>query len=217
MRAGVLVSLSALLATGCIFDGDLKHRNATVPDQLEDGWLVATPESVGIDPRALAAVHDELLREDRYVGALGLLVIKDDKLVWETYLRTPADRDHYHHLGARRRRHVTVVRDGAERGGSAHPHDRRAVSEVSGLPVKGAITVGDLLTMRWGSFDATSSRSRCGSINRRIVTPCSKPMYEQALGSTTVTSIRRSSATRSRSWMDEPRRALPPPRCSHRC
>ena len=152
-------ALHALLATGCLLDGNLKHENPTVPAPLDDGWEIAAPETVGISLAALAAIHAELLREDRYVGTLGLLVVKDGKLVWETYLRSTADRDSYHHLQSATKS-VTSLVLGIVRDDLGGPSlDTRIESlfpaEMAQVEApKREITLRDVLTMRSGiAFD----------------------------------------------------------------
>jgi CubicO group peptidase (beta-lactamase class C family) len=93
LRGGLAMGLS-----GCLPDGRFKHRNSVVPEPLDDGWPIATPQDVGIDPTVLEEIHEELLRKDRQRGALGFLVIKDGQLVWETYLHDVRDRDRHHHI-----------------------------------------------------------------------------------------------------------------------
>jgi CubicO group peptidase (beta-lactamase class C family) len=83
--------LVAAALNGCFFDGDLKHDTGVVPEELDDGWEIGTPESVGLSSKALRDIHEELLREDRYRGALSFLVVKDGRLVFETYLRRRSD------------------------------------------------------------------------------------------------------------------------------
>jgi CubicO group peptidase (beta-lactamase class C family) len=151
--------LPVLVAGGCVFDGELKHENPTVPEQLDDGWEIASPESVGLDPDALAAIHDQLLREDAYVGTLGLLVIKDGKLVWETYLRTPDDRDRHHAIQSATKS-VTSLLLGIVRedlGGTSldMPIDEVFAEEMVDMEAaKHAITLRHLLTMSSGiAFD----------------------------------------------------------------
>lgn len=86
----VVLSL-AVSTTACFFDDDLKHDTGVVPEPLDDGWEIDTPENVGLSRQDLDAIQRELLREDRYRGALSFLVVKDGRLVWEAYLRGRAD------------------------------------------------------------------------------------------------------------------------------
>jgi CubicO group peptidase (beta-lactamase class C family) len=163
MRALSLLSVLAVLAVltlaGCLFDQDFKHRNTTVPAPLDDGWEIATPESVGLAPQALAAIHDELLKPDRFVGTLGFLVIKDNKLVFETYLRDPADRDHVQHMQSTTKSVTSIVfgmgRDQGWMPALDTPVCTILASSCAGLDArKQAIALEHLLTMRSGlDFD----------------------------------------------------------------
>jgi CubicO group peptidase (beta-lactamase class C family) len=136
-------------------DRDFKHRNSTTPAPLSDGWDLATPSEVGLSPIALSAIHDELLRADRFVGALAFLVVKDGKLVFETYLRDPADRDRVHHLQSTTKSITSALYGMARSQGWMPGTDATFCSilpdKCVGLPAtKQAITVEQLLTMRSG-------------------------------------------------------------------
>ncbi len=153
------LALIGLALAACLPDGTLKHRGPVVPEQLDDGWEIATPASVGLDQAALAQLHEQLLREDRSFGTLAVLIVKDGKLVWETYLRSLADRDHYHHLQSSTKS-VTSLAFGAARGAGFFPDLQATLGQllpdaVRGLdPRKAHITLEQLLTMRSGiAFD----------------------------------------------------------------
>lgn len=157
-RLGYFLSVLCM-AAGCLPDGDMKHRTTVVPEALDDGWTIDTPENVDLDPVALAELHDALLREDRSFGTLAVLIVKQGKLVWETYLRSPADRDHYHHLQSTTKS-VTSLGFGAARGAGYFPDLDADLAQflpdaVAGLDSrKGQITLQQLLTMRSGlDFD----------------------------------------------------------------
>lgn len=147
------------LGDGCLFDGSYKHRGPTTPEKLEDGWEIATPESVGLDPAALATIQDELLREDRHFGALAFLVVKDGKLVFETYLRSAADRDRLNHLQSATKSVTSLVFGIARDRGWVPELDTPLctvlVEECAELEErKHAITLRHLLTMTSGlAFD----------------------------------------------------------------
>lgn len=148
-----------LLLSGCWFDEPLKHDLGVVPEPLADGWSIATPESVGLSDAALSKIHRVLLREDRFVGTLGMLVVKDGKLVWETYLRSRADRDHYHHVQSVTKS-VTALVFGAARDRGYFPDLSESTGqlfadEMAGLdPIKSTIRLQQLLTMTSGiQFD----------------------------------------------------------------
>lgn len=156
----VAASLTLLVgAGGCWLDQPYKHRGPAVPEELGDGWVIGTPEGVGIDPAALAGIHDEILREDRHFGILGLLVIKDGQLVFETYTRSLGDRDRTHALQSVTKSVTSLVLGAARDRGTVPPLDTTLCSIVgeacAGLePAKLDITLEHLLTMRSGiAFD----------------------------------------------------------------
>jgi len=94
---GLALAVSMALA-GCAPDAAFKINGPTIPEQLDDGWAIATPGEVGISDQILEAIHADLVSEDRYYNAKSLLVVKDAKLVFETYCRDPRDRDRYGHV-----------------------------------------------------------------------------------------------------------------------
>lgn len=100
IRSVINVILSVILIAlgGCVSDMPFKYEWSTVPEQLDDGWDVALPEDVGIDPEVLHGIYMRFLSEDQYFNAKSLLVVKDGRLIFEAYCRTPDDRDTYGHM-----------------------------------------------------------------------------------------------------------------------
>ncbi|HSO35162.1 MAG TPA: serine hydrolase, partial [Labilithrix sp.] len=129
------------------------------PEPLGDGWAIATPESVGLSSAVLGGIHAQLLREDRFPGSLGMLVVKDDKLVWETYLRRRGDRDHYQAVQSVTKSVTAIVFGMARERGFFGSLDETIATifpdEMPGLaPPKPAISLRHLLTMSSGlTFD----------------------------------------------------------------
>ena len=155
VRCGSLALTAAFLG-GCLPDGHWKARHSTQPEQLDDGWKTATPESVGLDPTVLASIHADLLREDRHFGTLGFLVVKSSKLVFETYLQTPEDRERAHHIQSVTKSVTSMVFGIARKDGLFPDLDAPIsaflpASVFEGLdPRKRGITLDHLLTMRSG-------------------------------------------------------------------
>ena len=156
--AALPLALFAALASGCWLDGTMKRRGPTVPEELGDGLAIATPESVGMDPRALEAIHARLLEPDQFRAALGLLVVKNGKLVFETYLREPADRDRVHHIQSATKTVTSLVLgavrarpDGAAFADLDQPLCASFGRACDGLDAdRRAITTRHALTMRSG-------------------------------------------------------------------
>ncbi len=93
---GCVLILAAWIS--CVSDAPFKHIGPTAPAQLDDGWDVAAPEDVGISRRSLNSVYRRFISEDGFFNAKSLLVVKDGKLVFETYCRGLQDRDQYGHV-----------------------------------------------------------------------------------------------------------------------
>jgi len=153
------VAVYAIATSGCLPSGDLKHRGPVVPEDLGDGWVVATPQSEGLDAELLAEIHDELLRPDRYFTSLGLLIVKNGHLVFETYLRDSEDRDLFHHIQSATKSVTSiafgVARDRGLFGDLTQTLGELAPAKVAGLEAdKASISLEHLLTMRSGiDFD----------------------------------------------------------------
>jgi CubicO group peptidase (beta-lactamase class C family) len=170
-----------------VFDGNLKHDNGVVPEQMDDGWEIATPQSVGLSTKVLDKIHQQLLDEDHYRAALSLLVVKDGKLVFETYLRKDSDRDTPWPIQSATKS-VTSLLTGIARDQGEITSLDLTVGELFGDEVAGldsrkrSITLRHLLTMTSGiAFDNddfyvelwTDSDRRTGRLRYML----SKPMY----------------------------------------
>jgi CubicO group peptidase (beta-lactamase class C family) len=57
---------------------------ASSPEQTNDGWQTGSPASVGLDGAALAEAVD-LVHDGTYENIHSILIVKDDKLVFEEY------------------------------------------------------------------------------------------------------------------------------------
>ena len=90
--------ISLMLLIGCVSDAPFKFENTTVPQQMDDGWQIASPEDVNIDQAALNEVYKNFVSQDHFLNAKSLLVVKNNKLVFETYCRSTGDRDRYGHV-----------------------------------------------------------------------------------------------------------------------
>jgi CubicO group peptidase (beta-lactamase class C family) len=71
-----------LLVTGCSPTEAPRHYQ--VPQELDDGWQTAAPESVGLDREKIEALVQGI-RGDSYANLHSVLVVKDGKLVLEEY------------------------------------------------------------------------------------------------------------------------------------
>lgn len=93
-----LVLLPVLGTLSCIPDGTLKTNFDVVPQQLADGWQIATPAEAGLDSARVMEAYRMLWDENAYYGAKSLLIIRHGKLVFENYCQNAADRDTIAHI-----------------------------------------------------------------------------------------------------------------------
>jgi len=81
---GLLFLLVAVLASACDL-GVLPWRLAQeTPEQLDDGWDVASLDAVGIDAAAIARLANQI-EDGRYGTVHSCLIVKDGRLVYEAY------------------------------------------------------------------------------------------------------------------------------------
>lgn len=78
--------------SGCLVDAQLKTGFNSDAADAGDGWDVSTPAAEGFNETRLRSAIAPLFAEDRYVTAISLIVVRNNKLVAEAYVRTPDDR-----------------------------------------------------------------------------------------------------------------------------
>lgn len=83
---GLLAALLCFTA-GCIKDEPLKLALNMSPANLDDGWLISTPGSQGIDEEELQMAYGLFFAEEEIVTGLSLLVIRNNQIVAEGYSR----------------------------------------------------------------------------------------------------------------------------------
>lgn len=91
----IIYLICLMLLNGCVSDAPFKFEDSTVPQQLNDGWEIASPEDVNINQAALDDVYKIFVSEDHFINSKSLLVVKNNKLVFEAYCRSSKDRDRY--------------------------------------------------------------------------------------------------------------------------
>ena len=79
MRVQISVLLCVVLLVSCA-----PAHTFNVPEQTNDGWQTASLAEVGIDERTIEQVIDRV-RDNSYQNIHSILIVKDDKLVFEEY------------------------------------------------------------------------------------------------------------------------------------
>jgi len=153
---GCALAITALLA--CVSDAPFKVAGPVVPAQLNDGWEIAAPEDVGLSRQVFDGIYTQLVDESRFFNTRSLLVVKDGKLVFETYCRDFQDRDRYGHIQSATKSVTSLVFGIVNSEGYVDSLDQTLYSILpEKFPrdyVKRSIAIRHLLTMTSGlSFD----------------------------------------------------------------
>ncbi|MEM7665863.1 MAG: serine hydrolase [Pseudomonadota bacterium] len=145
------------------------------PPQLDDGWLVATPEEAGFDGAALEALTGRIATLDprrEYPHLIhSLLVARGGKLAYEEYFYGH-DREKRHDVRSLGKSFGSVMVGALQAKGHAITADHRPVASLlqsTGLPVddqrKADITLGNLMTFTSG-LDCDVNSDSAGSEGR---------------------------------------------------
>jgi CubicO group peptidase (beta-lactamase class C family) len=98
MRTLLRVLFIGVVALSCFPNGKLKTNYDVVPQQLGDGWQIATPAEAGLDTAKVMEAYRMLWDENAYYNAKSLLIIRHGKLVFENYCRDANDREIIAHI-----------------------------------------------------------------------------------------------------------------------
>ena len=91
-NCGASASLPFSLLAGSIATGTRPETSPAcgTPTALDDGWTIASPESVGLDSARLCAIAARLKETDANVHAV--VIVRHGKLVFEQYFSGPDER-----------------------------------------------------------------------------------------------------------------------------
>lgn len=148
---------------------------ATLPPQLNDGWLVATPEEAGFDRSALRALTDELATVDprnrRPQMVHSLLVARNGRLVYEEYF-FGHDRETRHDVRSLGKVFGSVMVGALQQQGHAIDASHRPIADLLSNvgrsmddPRKADITLDHLMTYTSG-LDCDANSDSVGSEQR---------------------------------------------------
>jgi CubicO group peptidase (beta-lactamase class C family) len=93
MKKHLIYLLLILITCSCLKDEDSKKPFVSyVPVNLTDGWEISTPENEKIDAQLLTSVYTDFHNRKDNWQARSLLVIRNGKLVAESYTKDDNDR-----------------------------------------------------------------------------------------------------------------------------
>jgi len=148
-----------LTLTGCIADKNLKlPYSGFNPSQLNDGWVISTPNDQGLDEIKLEQIYRTLFDEAEFTSIRSLLLVRHGNLVGEAYFRDTTDQTRPHHIQSVTKSVASLLVGIAIDQDSLVGVDVRAYDllpeSFDNVEAKRNITLGDLLTMRDGlGFD----------------------------------------------------------------
>lgn len=94
----IIIAVAFFTLNGCLKSGKLKIAKNSTPQQLDDGWSIASPQSAGLNTTLINQAIDMFFDENLYPTSQSLLIIKDNKLVVESYARDLNDRNRLHNI-----------------------------------------------------------------------------------------------------------------------
>ena len=89
----VLILPLAGLLKSCLPDGEYKIAVNYQPAQNGDGWEISDAASEGFNTGRLQEVYDMMFEQDKFLASRSLLIVKNGKLVSESYFRDKKDID----------------------------------------------------------------------------------------------------------------------------
>jgi CubicO group peptidase (beta-lactamase class C family) len=88
----IAVMTGSLAFSSCLKDEPLNLRFTDyIPVELNDGWIISTPEAEGMDSSIFENLYQHSFRDEIYPTLKALLIVRNGKLVSEAYLKDPDD------------------------------------------------------------------------------------------------------------------------------
>ena len=149
----LILLISFLSVTGCLTDSPLKMPfQSYVPPNLDDGWEIATPDEVNIDGETLKELYRYIHKDYNFWQIRSLLVIKDNKLVAESYMKDNDDRTSPRAVWSCTKQVMGILTGIAVDKGLISVNDiiLDYLPQISQYPEKNHITIENLLMMKSG-------------------------------------------------------------------
>lgn len=149
------ISLCCLLLSSCITDAPYKLEwDAYEPEQLSDGWQVEPAVDHGLNDEILRKMLDELHSEEQFFNTKSLLIARNGKLIFESYVQDKGHRDMVGHVQSVTKSLTSLATGIALSEGLIDSLDQPLFTLIpENFPSddeKRSIRIRDLLTMRSG-------------------------------------------------------------------
>jgi CubicO group peptidase (beta-lactamase class C family) len=187
--AGVvpLVFFLLLITASCLPEGQYKMPVNYEPRERADGWIISDPSSEGFNPGRLEEVYNMMFEEGSFLNSRSLLIVKNGKLVSESYFRDKNDIDRKSNIKGLTKCFTSVL--------AGFAWDLGLIDTETSLYTyipdyfdadrsKREITVEDILTMRtgleWDDMVHTRDLFNVGRFPNSVRVVLTKPMVHSA-------------------------------------
>jgi len=110
MKRTILILISLFLLSSCLKDEDLKLKTvAYLPAEQNDGWILNPVSSENFNMDIFNEVMNAVYSNDDFLLVRSLVIVKDGKLMAESYPRTLADRDEPHQLWSTTKSFISML------------------------------------------------------------------------------------------------------------
>jgi CubicO group peptidase (beta-lactamase class C family) len=110
MKQLTLILLSLFLLSSCLKDEDLKLKTVTyLPSEQNDGWVLNPVSSENFNMDIFNEVMDAVYSNDDFLLIRSMVIVKDGKLMAETYPRVLTDRDEPHQLWSTTKSFISML------------------------------------------------------------------------------------------------------------
>ncbi len=150
-----ILIITLVVLTSCLKDEPFKKEfSGFEPTNLNDGWVISSPEAENINPAKLDQAYRLLHNDDRFLMARSMIVVRNGKLIAEDYPHDDADRDKFQNVQSCTKSFTSIMMGIAIENGVPISVDDKLYNIYPELfdddPIKREITIADALTMQTG-------------------------------------------------------------------
>jgi CubicO group peptidase (beta-lactamase class C family) len=168
------ILLVLILLSGCLKDDPMnKPFNSFVPEEINDGLTISTPDVEKIDSEKLTNVYNKIYADENLWSLRSLLVFRNGKLVSESYLKDENHRIQPQLIWSCTKQVVGILTGIAMEEGIIESLDDPMAKYLSGIdenyPEKAGITIRQLITMHSGiDYDNDGIEGETDKVLRQI-------------------------------------------------
>jgi CubicO group peptidase (beta-lactamase class C family) len=168
------ILLVLILLSGCLKDDPMnKPFNSFVPEEINDGLTISTPDVEKIDSEKLTNVYNKIYADENLWSLRSLLVFRNGKLISESYLKDENHRTQPQLIWSCTKQVIGILTGIALEEGIIGSLDDPMAKYLSGIdenhPEKAGITIRQLITMHSGiDYDNDGVEGETDKVLRQI-------------------------------------------------